>query len=718
MKTFLPSLLILAACAASPSLHAQILPGAVPWITTTDARLTAAFDADADGSLDVLSLDREQGSFTLGLRQPDGSYAWSTPRSVGFGGVENMAVGRFISPSSLSIVVSSRDFNSVQPVPLDGSDLPAPLGGFTPPEPQALATHALTSGQQPVAIGYAGSDPQPLAFCTIGQNFSSFQNYNMAANARHAGTVYLRTNYLPVIAVLGDDTPATNARMQIFRADDSSSEHVTEWNGLPAASRYVPGFFAPDLAAQTQNYHSATLITWVPGSSMLRIARLTSFDSANNTSYEDLTFEPLPLAFNMQRPLRTVHVLYKPGGHRLLLTYADAIGGASIHDFDGVNVPTLVEGLALNGLDLDAITPLSSGEFLASGTRGGLPAWDRYGETTPGHYTATATGALPAKLPNQAFYSNVVAFSGEPFVSTTASALKRARVADWTTGGTAPGTMGGNASITALTDGGSSTGLGSPGSTSLSVPGGTSHLLLSQITPLSSIAFLSAKTAQQSQQAPPQFQPPGGQYAPLGVGESLSVIIEVPGAGFDSSVKYSLNGSPWQLTSRFDPVLITGPATLRAFAFSYLTGTSPIVTTSYTFGTLPPVAAQPATDADMDGLSDDWEKLTSITDPAADSDGDGYLNLAEHNAGFDPGSASSKPATVTSPPQLAIVDPSAQNNPPTLRWSAADTAILLETSADLQTWSLVTHGTRVEGAERVFDLPTSSFALRFYRLRR
>lgn len=708
---------------ALTTVSAQIVPGGVPFVHDTAGRLTAAYDHNGDGRTDVVSLLKEQGSFSLGLRQADGSFVWSTPRSVGFAPVEAMAVGRFISPSEFSIAVTSRRFNNVQLVPLDGADLPPPFKSYLPPEPSGLATLPLSSGTHALTASFTavGVDAEPLKMLRHDTPFGLWSCYEAAPNARRGATLYTKAGSPPVLAFAADLLTPGTALVQFFEADENAASLLSEWltsPALPEAVQFTQGFFQPDVTAQGGGYQSTTLLAWTPGSPTLRIARLTNGDLPNSSPLPGTEiFPPAARSFNMQRPIRCVYVLLEPGAStRLLITWADAAGGASIHRFDGDAVPDLVEGLGLNNLIPDGFAPLAGGDFIALGQRNGQPAHDVYTESTPGHYTALHTGAFPT-LPDKALYSNVVAFRGEPMVDSDARALKRARVADWSTAGTPPAAPGGEtASITSLTDTGRTTGLGSPASSSLSVPPATSDLLLNQLGPHASMAFVSARTADQSTLPQVVFQPSPGLYPSLEPGESLAVRMSSPGGGFDVSLLYSVNGGVWMNGSRFEPVMITGNTTIRAYAFSYLSGTGPIVTATYTFGSVPAPAVQSTPDADMNGLSDSWEDLTGIHDPAGDADGDGFLNLAEHNAGFDPNDPLSKPDAVAVAPTLQLQQ--ALAGVPALRWDANDTAILLETSADLENWTLVTHGTRIEGSERVFDLPVNSFPRRFYRLRR
>lgn len=116
------------------------------------------------------------------------------------------------------------------------------------------------------------------------------------------------------------------------------------------------------------------------------------------------------------------------------------------------------------------------------------------------------------------------------------------------------------------------------------------------------------------------------------------------------------------------------PATLRAVG-------------SLRRGDSPPLEILPFTDADLDGMPDDWEgeQGLSSADPAdalLDADGDGRSNLAEFQAGTDPHSAASV---------LRITSFVGQPGPGgtfTLEWSAvAGKLYHVTASADLGLWS-------------------------------
>jgi hypothetical protein len=48
------------------------------------------------------------------------------------------------------------------------------------------------------------------------------------------------------------------------------------------------------------------------------------------------------------------------------------------------------------------------------------------------------------------------------------------------------------------------------------------------------------------------------------------------------------------------------------------------------------ITVQPPADIDADGMADDWETAHGVTDPNADPDGDGEINLQEYCADTDP----------------------------------------------------------------------------------
>jgi hypothetical protein len=89
-------------------------------------------------------------------------------------------------------------------------------------------------------------------------------------------------------------------------------------------------------------------------------------------------------------------------------------------------------------------------------------------------------------------------------------------------------------------------------------------------------------------------------------------------------------------------------------------------------------------DADLDGLSDAWERAFGISDPNADTDGDGFNAITEQNAGTDPLDSNSHPAASET---AVIAVASVENGIITLQWTAGLVGWVFETSTDLVTWS-------------------------------
>jgi hypothetical protein len=398
---------------------------------------------------------------------------------------------------------------------------------------------------------------------------------------------------------------------------------------------------------------------------------------------------------------------------RLLVLWADAAGGASVFDFDGNTSPVLAASIPMNGMTPETALQLADGDFLLMGSRGGRLDYDRI-HRDGASYTRTASGTVPA-APKAPLYSNIVTFGSEPFVDPNASELSRRRVRDFTVGAVVSGL---SANVSSLVDGGASAGLGGGSSSSVGVPFGTMHTLVSQLDAASSFMLLSNLPTSTSGLKQVVVSPAPGTYS----GASLDVTLSAGSLFEATTVAYSIDEGPWQQGSIYNPVKLTlsSSATIRAYLKPpgfFGPGQSPIKTFVFTLGSFSTPAVQPPTDANNNGLSDVWENLTGITNPGGDADGDGFLNFAEHNSGFDPLSALSKPDAVPYAPALGIFNaPGPTQN--TLRWDASDTAVILEGSDDLATWTVVTQDINRQGSSNVFALPVGIVPRAFYRLRR
>lgn len=682
----------------------------------TAKKLSFAIDLNADTRTDAIVVDRVTGSFITGISDVSGVVTWTEPADTGLTEIEAGALAHFINSSTWSLALTSSSFNRVQYVPLDGSELPSSVG-LAFPEPKALCMLDAGGMITSFITGFRKSGGIDVPLVATNSSFPTptlWQSALLGANPRRANPVYTFQSGLAAVGIAVDAAAGPGARLQFFNADIGSASLAGEFGGLPADVAWTSGLLNFDLDQTTQNYRSTTILAWSPNDSLLRTARLTDVDTVNNVPFAGLTLVS-GTTFNLARLIREIYVLDGPTP-RLLVVWADVAGGASIFEFDGTHAPTLVESLNLDSLSLDAVLPMvNDGDFLLLGNRSGVPTYDRM-HWNGSSYVRTATGPLP-QTPRTPLYSNIIAFNGEPFVNPDAFEVQRRRIKDWTSAATL--NMG-SAQVTALADNGALIGLGGASSSTVSVPFDATHALPSQLDAASSLAILSNRTISSNSLPTVKISPPGGSYS----GSSLTINL----TSTDALIFYSLNDGPWQTLGNFFAtdhlITINASTTLRTYASKPFggfggrpSGQGAIITASYTLSTLPPVQEQPTVDDNHNGLSDAWENLTGISQPGEDDDGDGFLNLAEHNSGTDPFNANDHPSITTTAPDFEVVDgagPALKN----LRWSAHDTAIVLQSSPDLTTWTVVTQNIRTEGAEKVFDLPLNSFPRRFYRLRR
>ena len=449
-----------------------------------------------------------------------------------------------------------------------------------------------------------------------------------------------------------------------------------------ADSRFTTGFFGgSDLA---------TVVIHEPGAATARTARLTLAGSVFSWGpVATLTF-PSPI-----RLLVTIPVTATTS--RLAALLMD--GSAATWDFTGPG-GTLTPRAAIAG-PLDFIAPVGTDSLL--GVRGNL--WQRFNTANTGTLGISNIGNFPR--PSAASrISNVVYLTGEPFVDPAAVAAGSQRARDWTT--TAAGGPS-SWSVTALQQ--LSGGLSVAGTAvALTAPAQASHALVNQFRPDISVRSLEGSAGPALGDV--DIQPPAGTYPPLAPGARFTLTFAPTTPG--EQVFYRLDGAgPWTLHQPDAPPFLTAAGSVEAYAQGE-SRRSPIRSAAYTFANAPLLSVGGLTDADGDGMSDQWEKTFALTDPNADADGDGLTNLAEFLGGSDP---------LIGVPAAPLVLQSATINGGTalrLEWPAADTSIVLEQSSNLASWSPVTSGIVTVGAMKRYDVPIAPPAVPsgYFRLRR
>jgi hypothetical protein len=703
---------------ATASLPAQQVQHGSPPAQTTPQRIFFAADLDADSETDVVVIEKGPGTFLKGITQPDGTLQWSSAENTGLTAIETAAMARFTGGAQRDLAVTRADFNRLQFIPLDGSDLP-PSVGLPLAEPVALAAYGLDIvAPSPVATTYlTGYRGTTGLSATDASQFPPVRwtSRLRGANPRLARSIYGSNTPLdPVVGFIADASSGPPARLQLLSVNDTAENLLGEITGLPADARFAAGFFSHDLSKHglAPEAYSSTVFTFSASDSLFRTARLTNIDwTHGNAPLPDVTFFALS-TYDFGRPILDA-VALSESPPRLLVLWGDAAGGASVYDFDGNNAPVFAASIPMNGMTPETALTLADGDFLLMGARGGQLDYDRI-HRDGSSYTRIATGTVPA-APKLPLYSNIISFGSEPFVDPNAAELSRRRVRDYTTSAVVTGI---SAQVTSLADGGATAGLGGSASSSVNVPNGTTHTLVSQLDAASSFMLVTNAPGTTSNLKQVIASPPPGTYS----GPTLDVTLS-SGSAFETTVvTYSIDGGPWQQGQIYNPVHLTlsASSTLRAYLKPpgfFGAGQSPIKTFVFTLGTFAAPTVQPVTDANSNGLSDAWENLTGITDPGGDADGDGFLNLAEHNSGFDPLSALSKPDAVAAAPNLNLFH-NANPAQHTLRWDAADPAVLLEVSDNLQIWTVVIHGITRYGSENIFILPVGDVTRAFYRLRR
>lgn len=678
---------------------------AAPFVAETDAELAAPLDADADGKLDFLVIDKATGLRRLGVQQPDGSFQWADPVSTGLDNVTGLGIGRFAGATSG-----------------EGFAVAAPLGNQVAVFPDAAgeSTLAPSVGIGPslvVGLNFGGDTRDDLVIGTIWDK-SNIQSHL-------SGLVSVAGGFNPGYGPNDETGPLSRgnrARLApggpwfagALRGSETNKDFV-----LRSASNSTSPPDGPTLiglAADTewawgrfQTNDLARFLFYSPGTSNLYVPAIQGsapgpFSWAAGDTY--------PFDLNIRRI-----TVVPAGSATLLLIVFDDGNSAATYDFDGVQAPVLRQKLsAPSSLKFSIGGALANGDFILlsgpEGGRGTSSTWQHWGFDGM-HHKLVASGNLPALNVTQA-RANVLLFGSNPDLDPAAPLLRMLRVGEWSDSAVQ---AGGKLHVVREQFLGPSTGLGSPGSTDVPIALSVFFPAVNQRALPDSMVVL----------APPapfapsdlSFSPTPGTY-PLSAGSTLP--IQISSTSGDPIQFRTTIASLWILYDPLNPPRIDSSRTLQAFVDSAVPG--PIRSAPYVLAQAPAAVVPASVDANHNGLPDAWEQAFGVTDPQGDPDGDGATNLQEYLAGTDPLDAASVPPA--NPGRVDLVARSPGVGAPDgtvceIAWPASVTKVLLESTEDIgnpASWSGAMGLEVIVGTERVHYEPAAAgHEMRFYRLR-
>jgi hypothetical protein len=680
MKPFLTCLFL--ACTVTAS-------AAPDWITETAHEFitTGRFQTPSDGT-DLLVVDKATGLARLGLKN-GASLTW-TELPTGMSAITGLTTLR--SGTVDAIATSSAAWNAVQLVSPGGSPqtLSSPVVG-----PHALVR--LSTGhvagavvEDVITLGSLGDAPDPHQLAALAVSGATL--FNTPVLDLPVGAQFIPLSPATGLPVLVSTRGGT---LRVDRMDRSGiiagGFDVTGPHPAGVHWTAVPGeLFSIAKTSLTLTQHRIVSSAGAPGFTLpTSVAQTTTFTMPEQA----VGLDAVPFTDPAYPALRCL----------VAIRFASAPNEVHLYRLLDAPTPSAEELMTLTmppGEDFAGLTTAGDDFQLLSGPGGRVKTWQRYAQPGPGQLpVVVASGTLPP-LRTRAASPNIFIFNADPFTASSAVLIASQSRLNWTT-------------LTSLvsqgeTDGGTASGLG--GAQNITLTGPPGFALGNQLLAGACLAGFGPVAAVPRPSL--LFSPPAGAYAALEVGASFKVSLST--ASPTASIHYRLPGSTaWSTYSAASPPALTASGSLTAYSIEPATGArSPLVSAAYTFAALPPVTPAAAVDANLNGLSDAWERAFGINNPNTDDDGDGFNAITEQNYGTDPLDAGSHPAG-GSAPEAEIAAATVQAGEITLAWPDGLVGYILESSPDLLNWTPV----NPQPIDNTWSEPITG-PREFYRLRK
>lgn len=580
------------------------------WVHETSGELAVAADWDGDGLSDLLVVDRASGILRAGMQESSGNFLWSEPQATGPEQVTAIGLGTFFGSTAPTLAVTSPTLNRLNLIRIgEATAEPWFVNGIGP------RAFALTQGG-PNGVGgdlfIATSDngtPSP----------HRLENWKFPSQLAGSDSALARGQAVGTAGDLAFLARGTNALL-FYPNGDLTFPTVAD--GIPLDADWAWGNFG----AVTQSF-----LFWEPLSPTLTLRPFNRF-------FVPLAFDAA-VDFTLSGPIYSVTVLNGGGLPRLFIVFSGGTS-AGVFTFDGENAPVLVQSFTPppDG-NFRTVLPLDGGDFaLFSGPPGGNTSTTahRHRHQSDGSYLADPPSFM---TPLPAFglaRTNVLLFSSEPFISSTAQLFSALRARDWSVNTDG---LPGSLNVLAETYRDSQSGLGARQSVALGVPNASSQSFALANQYAADLSISTPAPATGAQPLTVTLTPPPGVYS-----QALTVLASSTPPGVPIYYRQTAGGA-WNL---FDPA---GPATLAITASGFLEiyarngfAKSPIFGGTYTIGTISP-SPLGGPDLDGDGIGDTWSKYFGTPASTDDKDNDGFTTAQEYAAGTDPCDPESHPGT-------------------------------------------------------------------------
>ncbi len=569
------------------------------------------------GVEELLLVERARGLFRVAPHSDTPEF--SPARPTGVRGVDGVGAGRFVATNRDSFAVGSSSSNRVNFLGRE----PVGASGVVPPERVPLdrvGPSALTGFKLPGAVStlldglavgtrYNGApEDHALSFHSVGNTPDQYRT-NTAAGAPVALTEVVAGDGSPALLAALVEPAAGGAELALISAANAAHPVLDTLGGLDSGTRFVFAVFAPPARGE--------FVLYSPGDTV--VTRVALAGDAGNPEFGAVVGTAVGFAVGWVYPVRF------DSGTRLLAVSEDGLHAHVLAD-DGAGGLTVEQTLtAPAGVRFSGALPLPGhdGFHLFESAPGALYStggtyYERDGASFAGHgrYSIAPPPVLGAT-------TNILVFSGEPFVDSQPELLAQYHFPDWTRAPSLDAGAG-RVDFTAERFGGAADGLGDAQPASVDgLPAGAAHVMTNEVLPVLSIFSL---------------DDPGG------VGPGAATVSPAPGV-YDASITVTFQPPrPGDIVYyRFDhegPWLeATGPAgpiykdtVLSYYALSPGGVAGPLRHGTYTFS-VPPEDM----DSNRDGMPD-FVRAALGLDPRgpADTDGDGFPDLVELLLGYDP----------------------------------------------------------------------------------